>query len=69
MASTNSLRQAIGLTLNDPLNGSTCHGQTHDERLGPDVECTDHGASSVLLQQLQLALSPQYHQNLPQVPI
>ena len=59
-----SLRQALGLPLNDLFNGGVYHRCAHNETSGPDVEDEDHGASSLELQKslpsllLQLLLTP-----------
>ena len=65
MVDEHSLRQALGLPLNDLFNGVVCHRCAHNETAGPDVEDEDHGASSLKLQQSPPALLPQLLLTLP----
>ena len=64
MVDEHSLRQALGLPLNDIFNGGVYHRCAHNETSGPDVEDEDNGASSLELQKslpsllLQLLLTP-----------
>ena len=43
---SSSLRQALGMPLNDLFENQIYHGHIHSETLGDDVEDADNGASA-----------------------